>query len=91
MSSPDTAIIDRPSSPIRFRSAATRPEIVEWCYRSALAHFRQVANGGDEVAHRALEIRFEIAAPDDALLGVQVDQGERPVIEEADLGDDRAL
>jgi len=75
----------------RARSGLARPgpKIVEWYCRSALAHFCQVANGEDEVAHRTLEIRLEVAAADDAFLGVEVDQDERPAIEPADLGDDR--
>ena len=54
----------------------------------ALAHLGQVADGGDEVAHRSFEIKLKIAAADDAFLGVEVDQDERPAIEKTDLRDD---
>ena len=50
-----------------------------------------VANGGDEVAHRALEIGLKIAAADDTFPGVEVDQDHRPAIEQADFGDHRTL
>jgi hypothetical protein len=57
----------------------------------AFARFDKVANGGDEVPHRALKIWLKIAPADDAFLGVEVDQDERPAVEPAHLGDDWTL
>ena len=68
--------------------SAPRSEVVERGYPLALAHLGQIANGGDEVAHRSFDIRLKIAAADDAFLGVEVDQDQRPAIEKTDLRDD---
>src|SRR5437667_5429770 len=37
-----------------------------------------------------LQIRFEIAATDNTLLGCELDENHRPLIEQTDLGDDRS-
>jgi hypothetical protein len=91
MSSPRHGNYRDALEPDQVESGAPHPKIVEGCYGSALARFCQVANGGDEVAHRALKIGLKVAAADDAFLGVEVDQDERPAIEQADFGDDRTL
>ena len=62
------------SSPLQIQPAVPHPQIVERCYRSAFARFCQVANGRVEVPHRALKIGLKVAAADDALPGVEVDQ-----------------
>ena len=43
----------------------------------------------NDVARGVLEIRLKIAPSDDALLGIEVYQNQGPVLEQADLGDDR--
>jgi hypothetical protein len=88
MSSPRHGNYRDALEPDQVESGAPHPKIVEGCYGSALARFCQVANGGDEVAHRALKIGLEVAAADDAFLGVEVDQDKRPAIEETDLRND---
>jgi hypothetical protein len=50
---------------------------------------RQIMYSRNNVARRVLEIRLEIAASDDALVGIKVDQYQGPVFEQADLGNDR--
>src|SRR6266446_6089387 len=42
-----------------------------------------------DIARRMLQIRSEIAATDNTLLGFEIDENHRPLIEQTDLGDDR--
>ena len=41
------------------------------------------------LARRTLEIWLKITAPDDTLVGVKVDQDQRPILEQAHLRDNR--
>jgi hypothetical protein len=51
----------------------------------------EIVERGHEVLHRPGRIGLEIAAPDDAFLGVKVDQNDRPVGERGDARDDRPI
>ena len=44
-----------------------------------------------QVAHRLTRIGLEIAAPHDALLGLEIDQDQRPIRDRRDARDDRAF
>jgi hypothetical protein len=59
--------------------------------RVALQHRAEAVQGRDEVAHGVGGERLKIAAADDALVGGQVDENERPVGEGPDSGADRPL
>src|ERR1700730_17597529 len=56
---PESEIVNRHGirtpalKPDQVQSSAACPDLVEGCYRLALAHFGQVANGRDELTHRA--------------------------------------
>lgn len=43
-----------------------------------------------DVAYGIFQVRLEVGAADNALLRLDVDQDERPILKGADLGDDRA-
>ena len=66
-------------------------EIIERTNRLAFAGCRQIVNRRDDVARRVLQIGLEVTPPHDPLVGVEVDQDQRPLIEETDLGYDRTL
>ena len=89
---PTTAIID--DAFVADEIAATfapllkvleRPDRPARCARRARSWMRR-----HDVAHGLLQIGLEIAAADDAFLGLEIDQDQRPSIEQADLGHDRA-
>ena len=89
MSRPDTAIIAMPSLPTRFsdfrpfwKSSSGRIG----CPVRAAARSWMV---DDDRARGGLQIRLQIAAADDAFLGLDIDQDDRPLIEQADFRHDR--
>jgi len=51
----------------------------------------EVVKGGDEIAHRLGDVWLEVAAPDHAFLGVEIDQDQRPVGERCDARYDGSL
>src|ERR1700686_3126747 len=55
----------------------------------ALALVSKILDRRHNVARRMLQIRFEIAATDNTLLGCELDENHRPLIEQTDLGVDR--
>ena len=69
-------------------TAAVALEIVQRRERFARLRRRKIVDHRNDRARRILQIRLEIAAPDHALVGLKVDQDQRPVLEQADLGDD---
>jgi hypothetical protein len=69
---------------------APAPEVIEGRERLAAPRLGQITDRRHEVAGGLLE-RLEIAAADDALLGLKIDQDDRPVVEQPDLRDHRSL
>src|SRR5262245_45287009 len=63
---------------------------VQRWYRLVLRRIREILDGGDDVAHRLLQIRLEVAMADDTLVGIEVYQDDRPVAKETYLGNNRA-
>src|SRR5262249_7890047 len=63
---------------------------VERCDRLTLRRIREILDRRDDVAHRLLQLRLEVAVADDALVGIEVYQDDRPVAKEAHLGNNRA-
>src|SRR5262249_13798913 len=63
---------------------------VERCDRLTLRRIREILDRRDDVPHRLLQIWFEVAVADDALVGIEVYQDDRPVAKETYLGNNRA-
>ncbi len=57
---------------------------------AALALVGEIVDRRHDVACRMLQIGFEIAATDNAFLGCEIDENNRPLIEQTDLGHDRS-
>ena len=70
---------------------ARRVEQLHRRHRPALQQGAEIVERRHQVAQRLHDIGFEIAAPDDALLGLQVDQHQRPLGDGGDADDDRPL
>jgi hypothetical protein len=49
----------------------------------------QILNGRNDVARRVLEVGLQIAPADNALVGVEIDEYQRPVAEQTDFRDHR--
>src|SRR5215813_6316764 len=47
--------------------------------------------GEDEIAHRLRDVRLEVAASNDALFGIEIDQDQWPFRERCDARFDRSL
>ena len=58
---------------------------------AAFEHLTEIVQGGDEIAHRLGDVWPEVAAPDHAFLGVEIDQDQRPVGERCDARYDGSL
>src|SRR5262245_47292757 len=63
---------------------------VKWCDLLARRRIREILDRRDDVAHRLLQIRLEVAVADDTLVGIEVYQDDRPVAKKTDLGNNRA-
>jgi len=70
---------------------AARFEELERREPAAFERLAQVMNRGDQVAHCLGEVWLEVGAPDDALIGVEIDQDQRPIGKRRDPRDDRPL
>src|SRR5215470_490170 len=64
---------------------------VKRCDRLARRRIREILDRRDDVAHRLLQIRLEVAVADDTLVGIEVYQDDRPVAKETYLGNNRAF
>ena len=60
-------------------------------HRLALEHLAEIVQRRDQIVHRLGGVGLEIAPPDHALLGVQVDQDQRPLGDGGDARDHRPL
>ena len=64
---------------------------LRWRDPASFQHFAEILQRRDQIAHRLDGVGLEIAAPDDAFLGEEVDQDQRPFGDGDDPGDDRTL
>jgi len=55
----------------------------------ALARVGKIVNRGHDIARRMSQIGLEIAPADNTFLGCEIDEDDRPLIEQADLGHHR--
>src|SRR5262245_19771701 len=83
MSSPDTAIRDIPFMADEMQRADPATISVEWRHRLALRCLGEIFNHRNDVTRGLLEIGLEIAVPDNAFVGVEVDQNQQPISEQA--------
>jgi len=65
-------------------------KIIERAHGLAFAHCGKLDTSGQNAARCKLEIGLNIAATDDPLLRLKIDQDQRPLVEEPDLGYNRA-
>ena len=87
MSTPATAIIVADE----VQRLAARLIKINRSEPAAFEHLTEIVERGDEVAHRFAVVRLEVAAPDHAFLGVEIDQDQRPVGERCDARYDGSL
>ena len=73
------------------QGAAGRVEQLDRRHRPAGEQLAQIVQHRHEVAHRPRQIGLEVAAAGDALLGLEVDQDQRPVGDGGDPRHDRPL
>src|SRR6516165_9288385 len=58
---------------------------------AAFEHLTEIVERRNEVAHRFAEVRLEVAASDDALFGMEIDQDQGPLGERGDARYDGSL
>jgi len=60
-------------------------------HRTTVQHFTEIVQRRDQILHRFGRVRLQVAASDDALARVEIDENERPVGEGADARNDRSF
>ena len=64
---------------------------IQWRNAVALQHVAEIVKGRHQVPHRLGHVGLEIGAPDDALLGLEIDQDQGPIRDGRDARDNRAF
>src|ERR1700693_460507 len=62
---------------------------VEWRHGLAFRRFGEIFNRGNDVTHRLLEIRLQVAMTYNSLVGVEVNQNDGPLSKQADFRNNR--